>query len=148
MEYVTILRNLVSRLFLKVYLFPLSFWPKGWSQFNQPTTSSGSTFHLCVLTSPQRLNQIESFVVVGVTCHKVDQQCKTSAAIWRVSNLSIVLSLLKHLYGCKNILTLRVLWIRSNAMLPKFVSIPMINFCHKKVPVRQLYSHALHVDIH
>ena len=31
--------------------------------------------------------------------------------------------------------------IRSNAMIPKFVSIPRINFCHEATPVRYLFNH-------
>jgi len=48
-------------------------------QLCNQTTSLESTFHPEVLTSPQRPDQIKSFVVAGVICHMGDQQCKTSA---------------------------------------------------------------------
>lgn len=43
------------------------------------TTSLEGTFHREDLTFPRRLDQIKSFVVVGVICHMGDPQCKTSA---------------------------------------------------------------------
>lgn len=65
-------QNGARALFSKLMIRMISF------QLHNQTTSLESTFHPEVLTSPQRLDQIKSFVVVGVTCHMGDRQCKTS----------------------------------------------------------------------
>lgn len=46
----------------------------------------------------------------------------------KIHNMCLLTTCLK---ANQVLLTLRVLWIRSNAILPKFVSIPTMNFCNK-----------------
>ena len=89
-------------------------------QLCNQTTSLESTFHPEVLTFPQRPDQIKSFVVVGVTCHMGDQQCKTSeynhviksiGSWYQHTNTCIGVKLIFFIrkYKFKTILTLRVL---------------------------------------
>jgi hypothetical protein len=110
-------------------------------KFYQLIISSESTFHLLVPTYLQKLDQIRSSEAVGVIYHKRDQLHKTSAATclkyftWQ----SCYLYLNQIMGQVKTILTLRVLCIRSNAMLEKFVRIPMINF-YKKMPFRVIHG--------